>query len=305
MKSSQSHLFAILLDLLFVLVSMMLLPRVAAKTLLTASAAPLVDRNPGVSALAQPAAVAVNPLFGAGWAVQVDAGERHTCALTVDGGVKCWGGNSYGQLGDGTTTGRLTPVAVAGLRNGVQAIAAGAFHTCALTTSGEVKCWGQNDDGQLGDGTTQGRLAPVDVGGLGDGVRAIATGSYHTCAVTETGGVKCWGENGSGQLGDGTTQERLTPVDVVGLVSGIRAISAGSGHTCALPESGGAKCWGAAGDSWDVTRLTPVDIVGLTGHVRAISAGGGIPARSPKVGAPSVGDTIVTANWGMVRPRGA
>ena len=185
----------------------------------------------------QPAA-ADHPLGGA-WATQVGTGYAHTCALTVSGGVKCWGNNTYGQLGDGTTQERLTPMDVAGLKSGVQAIATGSYHSCALTTSGGVKCWGKNDGGQLGDGTTQRRRAPVDVVGLSSGVRAIAAGLYHTCAVTEAGGVKCWGLNNGGQLGDGTGTQRLTPVDVVGLSSGVRTVTAGYFHTCALTEATG------------------------------------------------------------------
>ncbi|MBK9232333.1 MAG: hypothetical protein IPO15_16155 [Anaerolineae bacterium] len=140
----------------------------------------------------------------------VNAGADHTCAVTADGGVKCWGVNDRGQLGDGTTEQRGAPVDVSGLMSGVVAVSAGRGHTCALTTAGGVKCWGSNEFGQLGDGTGAAQLTPVDVVGLTAGVTAISAGGEHTCALTTAGGPKCWGNNIHGQLGDGTTEERLT-----------------------------------------------------------------------------------------------
>ena len=209
----------------------------------------------------------------------ISAGASHTCALTISGGVKCWGANDYGGLGDGTTINRWMPVDVSGLTSGVQAIAAGLASTCALTTTGGVKCWGWNDRGQLGDGTTFTRLTPVDVSGLASGIQAIGVGWTHTCAVTMGGAVKCWGWNKYGGLGDGTTTNRLTPVDVSGLNSVIKVVAAGGGHTCALTTAGGVKCWGGndagqLGDGTTTNHWTPVDVSGLTGGVQAVAAGG-------------------------------
>jgi len=209
----------------------------------------------------------------------IATGGFHTCALTSSGGVKCWGFGGFGQLGDNTTTDRYTPVDVSGLTNGVTAMATGYYHTCALTSSGGVKCWGYNDYGQLGDNTTIQRKIPVDVTGLtGVTVTAIATGGRHTCALTSSGGIKCWGKNNYGQLGDNTTTNHLTPMNVTGLTNGVIAIAAGYSHTCALTSSSGIKCWGynlygQLGDNTTTQRKTPVDVTGLTNGVTAIAAG--------------------------------
>jgi len=172
-------------------------------------------------------------------------GAYHACAL-VTGGVKCWGMNLHGQLGDGTTANRAEPVDVSGLTSGVAGVDAGSYHTCAVTTAGGVKCWGRNDHGQLGDETSgTNRTTPVDVSGLTTGVATIGLGHEHSCAVTTPGGaLKCWGWNGDGQVGDGTTANRLTPVTVSGLASNVAAVGPGGRHTCAVTTAGGVKCWG-------------------------------------------------------------
>ena len=205
----------------------------------------------------------------------VSAEGQRTCALTTAGGVKCWGDNEFGYLGDGTTLDRIHPVDVVGLKSGVSAIDAGNQHACALTTAGGVKCWGDNQNGQLGDGTLTLRGIPVDVSGLTSGVAAISAGNHHTCALTTAGGVKCWGDNEVGELGDGTATQSTVPVDVSGLSSGVAAISAGAFHTCALTTAGAVKCWGyvVLGNGSHGARYVPTDISGLTSGVTAISAG--------------------------------
>ncbi len=209
----------------------------------------------------------------------VDGGSSHTCGLTTGGGVKCWGMNEEGQLGDGTTTYRTVPIDVISLTSGVSALSVGAYHTCVLTTGGGVKCWGANWWGALGDGSFDNSYTPIDVTGLSSGVVAISMGGYQSCALTTGGGVKCWGGNWRGQLGDGANDDSPTPVNVVGLASGVSAISAGGNFTCALLTGGGVKCWGdnrydQLGDGTTTSRNTPVDVTGLTSGILQISSGG-------------------------------
>ncbi len=208
----------------------------------------------------------------------VATGSRHSCVVTSAGGVKCWGDNFDGQLGDGTSNDRSEPVDVVGLTGGVIAVQAGFNHTCALISGGKVKCWGNNDYGHLGNGTQDPHLTPQDVNGLAQGVLMISTQRSHNCALTDTGLVKCWGSNSQGQLGDGTTTDRSEPVDVTGLSSNTNSVAAGGRHTCALSDSGGVKCWGdnyygQLGDNNNNDSSTPVDVVGLSSGVTHISLG--------------------------------
>jgi alpha-tubulin suppressor-like RCC1 family protein len=214
----------------------------------------------------------------------------HSCAVTVAGGVKCWGENNFGQLGDGTNTRRLTPVDVIGLPAAAVSVAAGWYHTCAVLTGGALHCWGRNDSGELGDGTTTLRFVPAVVSGLESGVVEVTAGPSFTCAITSTAGAKCWGVNQRGQLGDGTTTDRRTPVDVTSLTSGVAHITAGGtppqgvaaeygGHTCAATTAGGVKCWGfnrtgQLGEGSLVDHLTPFDVTGLTSGALQVSAAG-------------------------------
>ncbi len=203
-------------------------------------------------------------------AVAVAAGGSHTCALTVNTGVKCWGNGSYGQIGDGTfDERRLQPTDVVagpgvGRLRGIAAIAAGIAHTCALSIGGGVKCWGGNALSQLGDGTAIDSAVPVDVVGLGHDVVAIAAGALHTCALLSTSGVKCWGRNEYGQVGDGTQGDfddsttdniRQVPTDVCAtyesaaekcseFLSSVVRLGLGGNHSCAVMSSTGVKCWG-------------------------------------------------------------
>ncbi|MCX6422859.1 MAG: fibronectin type III domain-containing protein [Actinobacteria bacterium] len=216
--------------------------------------------------------------------VEIAAGSSHTCAVLGDGSAKCWGANSSGQLGNGTTDSASEPVAVTDLDgtspgNSALSISAGASQSCAVLADGSAKCWGSNTSGRLGRGTDEDSLVPVLVSGLTGGttattVRSIATAVLHTCAVLESGAVTCWGANFNGQLGDGTTDSSNSPVAVPGIDGTTPAktaisVSLGDAHTCALLATGAVKCWG--GDdrnelgSGPGTSLTPVTVTDVDG----------------------------------------
>jgi len=205
-------------------------------------------------------------------------GNSHSCALTDTGSVKCWGTNQDGQLGDGTVETRNAPVDVAGLNSGVVKVASRYHSSCALKDNGSVKCWGKNNYGQLGDGTTENRMEPVDVIGLDSGVADIGVGTNHACALSDSGGVKCWGSNHSGAVGNDSTQNQLSPVDVVGLTSGVSSIFIGRFTSCAILDDNSVKCWGGnyygqLGDGTNESKKVPVDIAILGTSVVSIVSG--------------------------------
>lgn len=175
------------------------------------------------------------PVVGA----TISVGGFHTCGLSPTGAAYCWGENRYGALGDGTTTNRLVPTAVAGGRT-FSAISAGGSHTCALTSDGAAFCWGSPSG--LGTGDTTRSLVPTAVAG-GLTFASIAAAAGHTCALTATGTAYCWGSNIFGELGDGTSTQRWMPTAVVGGLT-FASISARGGHTCGLTAAGVAYCWG-------------------------------------------------------------
>ncbi len=211
--------------------------------------------------------------------VQVAMGSGFTCARRANGTVVCFGQNDLGQLGDGTTTQRPSPTLVPGL-NGVVALAAGHAHACALKSGGTVACWGLNRSGAVGDGTTTNRSSPVTVAGLSDAIAISAggaSGAEHTCAVRTAGTVVCWGSSSSGQTG--AIGDVLTPHTVSGITDA-RAIAASNAHTCVVKVSGTVACWGinvngelGTGSAMiPVTSTIPLSVSGLGGVV-AIAAG--------------------------------
>jgi hypothetical protein len=204
-------------------------------------------------------------------ATAVSTAADHACALFSDGTVRCWGKNDQGQLGDGTRTSRLTPVAVRGL-SGVIEVSAGFGYTCALVDagggSGPVKCWGAPSSWS-GVGPSHGTLVPGTIGGFNNAI-AVSAGSGVACALLSDRTVECWGDNSRGELGNGTRASSSSPVLVAGL-SGVQAINAGDTAVCVVMQSTGAvSCWGSAGyvaPDVPLDTLTPTAVPGVTGAV--------------------------------------
>jgi hypothetical protein len=231
-------------------------------------------------------------------ATAVSFGGLYACAVLANETAACWGENSVGQLGNGTTTSSLVPVTVSGLAN-VSTISAavtsatndstgGIVHTCAVLSDGTVHCWGGNEYGQLGSGSTATSLVPVAVTGI-TGAVTVSAGTFHSCAVLIDGTVKCWGRNSEGELGNGSTIDSPTPVTVTGL-AGATSVSAGNSgsdaYSCAVLNDGTVRCWGYAGKLGSVASANspaPVTVSGITGatsvsarnaHACAVAEGG-------------------------------
>lgn len=208
----------------------------------------------------------------------VSVGWSHACAVTASGGAVCWGANSVGQLGNNSTTRSLVPTQVTGLASGVAQIAASQNSTCALTTSGGVLCWGANYLGQLGFNGTTNSSVPGYVSGFTSGARAVAFSGKHGCAITTANGLKCWGNNDNGQLGNNNTVTSSVPVNVIGSSSNVAKIAVGGNFSCMITTAGAALCWGQngwgqQGDGTYVGRLTPGPVSGLASGVTDISVG--------------------------------
>jgi len=182
-------------------------------------------------------------VLGLTTATMVATAPSHTCALLADRSMCCWGQGYFGALGNGGIEDALAPTLVSGI-SGMVGIAVGAARSCAVTGEGDVFCWGDNSGGQLGDGTNQSSAVPVRVLSLARAVAISAgEGSSHTCARTDDASLYCWGQNGAGQLGDGTTINSSVPQRVEGQWLDV---SVGGLHTCALsvPPYPILYCWG-------------------------------------------------------------
>ena len=222
--------------------------------------------------------------FGGGrTAVSVSVGNQHTCAILDDGSVSCWGSNSYGQVGDGSVSDRLTPRSVSlGTNISAVGISAGHRHTCALTDNGSVYCWGANDRGQIGDGTQIQRLTPTQIDFGGSAALEISTGEGHSCALLDDGGVSCWGTGGNGEMGSSGGQA-LSPREValgtgdvaVGIAVGYGG--EGSGHSCAVLDDGTLKCWGSNREG-ELGQIPQIAQSTVPRAVQNISAGVGFSA---------------------------
>jgi len=176
-------------------------------------------------------------------AVELSAGENHTCAVIPNGSLYCWGLNAYGCLGVGENPSETnTPLQVTSV-NDARFVAAGALHTCVVRESGVVSCWGSGFTGQLGHGEFADSLDPVDASGIVDAV-AVTAGDYFTCALESTGVTSCWGDNITGQVGDGTTEIRLVPTPLSSPPTDLVSLDSGWLHSCGVGQDDVAYCWG-------------------------------------------------------------
>jgi len=230
--------------------------------------------------------VTLQSIAGQEGAEAISSYASTTCLLLTSSETRCWGEGSLGQLGRSSTVDASTPVSAFNLGAGVVDIASGSLHTCAVFQTGIFQCWGQNNLGQFGNGSLDnvGSPTPVAIANY-RGATAVAIGENHTCAIMDTGRVKCSGWNNAGQIGScslsggsGAGTHCKTPQEIPGL-SSVTAIAAGKYHTCAILATGGVKCWGfnpsgQLGSGNNTNSSTPLDVVDLNAPATRIAAGG-------------------------------
>ncbi|MEI6624232.1 MAG: hypothetical protein WCP28_20270 [Actinomycetes bacterium] len=224
-------------------------------------------------------------------ATTIATGDDTSCALLADGKAYCWGKNEFGELGGSPkqdvngyiptspTTDSTSPVAVQGLPGPATTIATGGFSTCAIVTGGAAYCWGKNEFGALGNGTTTTSTSPTKVKNLPEPATSITTSSGTTCAVTSGGRAYCWGDNATGELGTGNTKNSPTPIQVKGLPEPVTAIATGSGTTCAI-AGGSIYCWGnnkfgGVGNGTTANATRPVKVAGLAAGASSVTTSNG------------------------------
>ena len=205
----------------------------------------------------------------------LSAGGTHTCGVATTGSAFCWGSNQSGQLGTSTSTSSNPAPAQVGGSVTFSSVGAGSSHSCAISTFGRAYCWGDNNWGSLGDGSTVSKTFPGRV--QGPVFTQIRVGWAHTCATRTDDTLWCWGNNGQGQVGNGTTSVTTVPVQVPGIDSAT-SFSTGEAHTCAISSGGRGYCWGFAnagqvGDGLDSVRPSPVKVSG-TATFTSVTAGG-------------------------------
>ena len=171
----------------------------------------------------------------------------HTCARNMSGEAFCWGSNRSGQIGNGLSSGTSASPARAGAPRTFDQISAGGSHTCARTSTGQVFCWGDNDYGQLGDGTFDQSSTPTQVIG-GHTFDQLATGGTHSCGLDAAGVLRCWGRNDAGQLGIANMNTNLDAPTQVDQAGPFTHVAAGPEHTCAITSAGATYCWGGNSD---------------------------------------------------------
>ena len=232
----------------------------------------------------------------------ISAGDAHTCALLMDGQVKCWGGNDVGQLGLGNFNNRGDRRGEMGLSlpfvnlegGAARAVRAGGRHTCALLENGTLKCWGRNNKGQLGLGDTNDRSIPATVEvGTDLTVKSVSAGGEHTCALLSDDSIKCWGEGSTGQLLSGSTDDvDAPPDDPIDLDDSfaVKDISMGTDHACALLNHGLVKCWGKndvgqlGQEDWDSVGKASGDPDDELDEIPPLNLGENVLARAVAVG---------------------
>ena len=206
---------------------------------------------------------------------QASEDRPNVCSIQR-GALKCWGNNDHGQLGNGTKKESLIPQIVKGMESEVTAMNLGLFYaTCAIQKR-SLKCWGNNDHGQLGNGIKKESLIPQIVKGMESEVTAMSLGLFYACAI-QRGALKCWGNNDHGQLGNGTKKESLIPQIVKGMESGVTYVSTKTNYSCAI-QRGALKCWGnndygQLGNGTKKESLIPQTVKGMESGVTAVSLG--------------------------------